>query len=192
MRLWGLADYFTVNISSPNTPGLRTLQSGDALDELLGRIAEARAGLRNPNADAPLFLKVAPDLDETAVGDIADAVVRHGFDAVIVSNTTLARPDTLRSPDRGESGGLSGAPLFEASTRVLSQFRQAGPGLTLIGVGGISSGEQAYAKIRAGASAVQFYSAMVFEGPGLVTRIKRDLATRLRADGFKSVAEARG
>ena len=190
-RLWGLADYFTVNISSPNTPGLRTLQSGDALDDLLGRLAATRAGLRGAS-DPPLFLKVAPDLMEADVGEIADAVRRHGFDGIIVSNTTLARPDSLTSPDRGETGGLSGAPLLVASTRVLAQFRAAAPDLPLIGVGGIASGADAYAKIRAGASAVQLYSAMVFEGPGLAVRIKRDLAARLRADGFSSVAEAVG
>ena len=190
-RLWGLADYFTVNISSPNTPGLRTLQTGEALDDLLGRLAETRAALRGA-ADPPLFLKVAPDLAEGEIGDLADSVGRHGFDAVIVSNTTLSRPESLTSPDRGESGGLSGAPLFELSTRVLKSFRQAAPALPLIGVGGIGSGADAYAKIRAGASAVQLYSVMVYEGPGLVPRIKRDLAARLRADGFTCVAEAVG
>ena len=190
-RLWGLADYFTVNISSPNTPGLRTLQTGEALDDLLGRLAEVRAALRE-TADPPLFLKVAPDLAEAEIGDLAGSVARHGFDAVIVSNTTLSRPDTLASPDRGETGGLSGAPLFELSTRVLKSFRQAAPTLPLIGVGGIGSGADAYAKIRAGASAVQLYSVMVYEGPGLVARIKRDLAARLHADGFASVAEAVG
>ena len=190
-RLWGLADYFTVNISSPNTPGLRTLQTGEALDDLLGRLAETRAALRGA-ADPPLFLKVAPDLAEAEIGDLADSVGRHGFDAVIVSNTTLSRPESLTSPDRGEGGGLSGAPLFELSTRVLRSFRQAAPDLPLIGVGGIGSGADAYAKIRAGASAVQLYSVMVYEGPGLVPRIKRDLAARLRADGFANVAEAVG
>ena len=190
-RLWGLADYFTVNISSPNTPGLRTLQTGEALDDLLGRVAETRAALRGA-ADPPLFLKVAPDLVEAEIGDLADSVVRHGFDAVIVSNTTLSRPESLTSPDRGETGGLSGAPLFELSTRVLKTFRQAAPALPLIGVGGIGSGADAYAKIRAGASAVQLYSVMVYEGPGLVSRIKHNLAARLRADGFASVADAVG
>ena len=190
-RLWGLADYFTVNISSPNTPGLRTLQTGEALDDLLGRVAETRAALRGA-ADPPLFLKVAPDLVEAEIGDLADSVVRHGFDAVIVSNTTLSRPESLTSPDRGETGGLSGAPLFELSTRVLKTFRQAAPALPLIGVGGIGSGADAYAKIRAGASAVQLYSVMVYEGPGLVSRIKHDLVARLRADGFASVADAVG
>ena len=190
-RLWPLADYFAVNISSPNTPGLRSLQSADALDDLLGRLAEARAGLAAP--DKPIFLKVAPDLGEDEVPPMVEACLRHRMDGLIVSNTTLARPETLRSRHAVETGGLSGAPLMESSTRVLGWFRAASDGaLPLIGVGGIASGADAYAKIRAGASAVQLYSALVFEGPGLVTRIKSDLAARLKADGFPTVADAVG
>jgi dihydroorotate dehydrogenase len=189
-RLSGLADYFTVNISSPNTPGLRALQTGEALAELLGRLAETRAGL---TGRAPIFLKVAPDLSEAEVEEIADAAAARGFDGIVVGNTTLSRPEGLKSRWRGEAGGLSGAPLTELSTRVLSWFHAAARGrLALIGVGGIGSGADAYAKLRAGASAVQLYSALVFEGPGLVTRIRRDLAARLKADGFASVAEAVG
>lgn len=190
-RLWPLADYFAVNISSPNTPGLRSLQSADALDALLGRLAEARAGLAAP--DKPIFLKVAPDLGEDEVPAMVEASLRHRMDGLIVSNTTLARPETLRSRHAVETGGLSGAPLMESSTRVLGWFRAASDGaLPLIGVGGIASGADAYAKIRAGASAVQLYSALVFEGPGLVPRIKSDLAARLKADGFATVADAVG
>jgi dihydroorotate dehydrogenase len=185
-RLTGLCDYFTVNVSSPNTPGLRDLQSKDALDELLGRLAEARTGA------TPVFLKVAPDLNDWEISDIVQAVTRHGFDGIIVSNTTLSRPETLTSPQKGETGGLSGAPLMPLSTQVLRRFREAAPALTLIGAGGVASGADAYVKIRAGANAVQLYSALVFEGPGLIGRIKRDLAARLRADGFASVAEAVG
>jgi len=190
-RLWGLASYFTINVSSPNTPGLRALQTRGALDELLGRLAEARDQL--PAAGGgPIFLKVAPDLDATEIETIAELTAAHGLSGLIVSNTTVTRP-SLRSRHAGESGGLSGAPLFELSTRVLRAFAAAAAGrLTLIGVGGIGSGADAYAKIRAGASAVQLYSALVFEGPGLAARIKRDLAERLRADGFRSVAEAVG
>ena len=190
-RLWPLADYFAVNISSPNTPGLRALQAEDALDDLLGRLGEARARLAAPNK--PVFLKVAPDLTEGEVPAMVEACLRHRMDGLIVSNTTLARPATLRSAQAHETGGLSGAPLMEASTRVLGWFREASKGaLPLVGVGGIASGADAYAKIRAGATAVQLYSALVFEGPGLVTRIKADLAARLKADGFTSVAEAVG
>jgi dihydroorotate dehydrogenase len=190
-RLWGLAAYFTINISSPNTPGLRALQTQAALEELLGRIAEAREAL--PAAGAvPLFLKVAPDLDSGEVETITETVVAHGLAGIMVSNTTVSRP-VLRSRFREEAGGLSGAPLKELSTRVLAEFAAAAAGrLALVGVGGIASGADAYAKIRAGACAVQLYSALVFEGPGLVTTIKRDLAARLRADGFASVAAAVG
>lgn len=190
-RLNGLADYFAVNISSPNTPGLRNLQSADALDDLLGRLASARAELPAPRS--PVFLKVAPDLDEAEVPTIIEACIRHRIDGLIVSNTTLARPDTLRSSLAHETGGLSGAPLMAPSTQVLGWFHQASAGrLPLIGVGGIASGADAYAKIRAGASAVQLYSAMIFEGPGLILRIKADLAARLKADGFAHVSDAVG
>jgi dihydroorotate dehydrogenase len=188
-RLWGLADYFTVNISSPNTPGLRALQTKAALEELLGRLAEVRATLPG---DYPVFLKVAPDLDEGEVGAIMASAAGYGLQGIIVSNTTVSRPDTLRSRLRGETGGLSGAPLMSLSTQVLRHFAEVNErDLALIGVGGVSSGADAYVKIRAGAHAVQLYSAMVYEGPGLIGRIKRDLAARLRADGFASVSEAR-
>ncbi|MDB5459636.1 MAG: hypothetical protein JWO72_1377 [Caulobacteraceae bacterium] len=194
--LWTLADYFTANISSPNTPGLRDLQSGQALDDLLGRLMEERRALDAATDDAaprPVFLKVAPDLDDTQIMDICDAVARHGLKGVIAGNTTLSRPDDLRSALRGEAGGLSGAPLMGPSTQVLRRFHACAAGrFPLIGVGGISSGSDAYAKIRAGACAVQLYSALVYGGPGLVGRIKRDLAARLRADGFVSVVEAVG
>jgi len=193
-RVFGLCDYVTVNISSPNTPGLRALQSKDALAELAGRLSEVReerraATGRNP----PLLVKVAPDLDDDEIIALTETALSFGIDGLIVSNTTLARPDTLRSEQRGEAGGLSGAPLMTPSTRVLGAFHAAAKGrLTLIGAGGIASGADAYAKIRAGASAVQLYSALVYEGPGLVPRVARELALRLKADGFASVAEAVG
>ncbi|RYF95759.1 MAG: dihydroorotate dehydrogenase (quinone), partial [Caulobacteraceae bacterium] len=189
-RLWGLADYFTVNISSPNTPGLRALQTRAALDDLLGRLAEARKGLAG---DAAVFLKVAPDLEDDEIEAIVATSADHGLAGIIVSNTTIGRPATLMSRQASEAGGLSGAPLMGPSTYILGRFHAANDrGLVLIGAGGVASGADAYAKIRAGAQAVQLYSAMVYEGPGLVGRIKRDLADRLRADGFGSVAEAVG
>jgi dihydroorotate dehydrogenase len=190
-RLWGLASYFTLNISSPNTPGLRALQTKAALEELLGRAAETRDAL--PAAGlVPMFLKVAPDLEDGEVEAIVETVAANGLSGIIVSNTTISRPP-LKSAQAGEAGGLSGAPLTELSTRMLRTFAQASAGrVALIGVGGIGSGADAYAKIRAGACAVQLYSALVFEGPALVGRIKRELATRLRADGFKSVQDAVG
>ena len=189
-RLWPLADYFTVNISSPNTPGLRDLQSGDALKDLLGRIAETRRSLQAQEGHRPVFLKVAPDLKRAQIEQVAEAAIAHGLDALIVGNTTLSRPAHLLSPHAMETGGLSGAPLMDLSTRVLSQFREAARGrIALIGVGGIASGADAYVKIRAGASAVQLYTAMIYQGPGLVVQIKRDLSRRLRADGFSTIAE---
>ena len=192
-RLWSLAGYFTANISSPNTPGLRALQGRAALDDLLGRLAEARGMLAADSGDRPVFLKVAPDLDLAEIDDICASVLAHRLDGIIVGNTTLSRPDGLRSPGRDEAGGLSGAPLFDLSTRVLRQFHErAGKDLVLIGSGGVGDGAQAYAKIRAGARAVQLYTAMVYRGPGLVRAIGRDLAARLRADGFTQVSEAVG
>ena len=182
----GVASYFTVNVSSPNTPGLRNLQGRAALDDLLGRLAEARGA-------EPLFLKIAPDLTEADVAMIVEACLAHGVDGLIVSNTTLDRPDSLRSVHAGESGGLSGAPLKDKALTALRWAHGASQGrLALIGVGGIASGADAYACIRAGASAVQVYSALIYEGPGLIMRIRRDLADRLRAEGFGSVAEAVG
>jgi dihydroorotate dehydrogenase len=190
-RLWGLASYFTINISSPNTPGLRALQTKAALEELLGRLAEARDGLP-AEACVPMFLKVAPDLEAGEVETMVEACLARGLAGIIVSNTTVSRP-ALASRFARETGGLSGAPLTALSTRVLGEFAQAAAGrLALVGVGGIASGADAYAKIRAGASAVQLYSALVFEGPGLVGRIKRELAERLRADGFASLGAAVG
>ncbi len=187
-RLAGLADYFTVNISSPNTPGLRALQGRGALDDLLGRIHEAR-----PADGAPVFLKIAPDLIGEEIGMIVEASIAHRIDALIVSNTTLERPASLRSAYKGEAGGLSGAPLKPFAQKALEAAAEAAGGrLPLIAVGGIADGADAWARIRAGASAVQIYSAMIYEGPGMVGRIKRDLAARLRAEGVSSVAEAVG
>ena len=187
-RLAGLADYFTVNISSPNTPGLRALQGREALDDLLGRINEAR-----PADGAPVFLKIAPDLIREEIGMIVEASLAHHIDALIVSNTTLERPATLKSGFAGEAGGLSGAPLKPFAQKALEAAAEASAGrLPLIAVGGIESGADAWARVRAGASAVQVYSALIYEGPGLVGAIKRDLAARLRAEGFSRISEAVG
>jgi len=185
-RLRGLSDYVTVNVSSPNTPGLRALQGRAALDDLLGRLNEAR-----PGDPTPVFLKVAPDLTADEIALIVEASLDHRIDALIVSNTTLDRPDSLRSAYRAETGGLSGAPLAAGAAAALRAAAEASAGrLPLIAVGGIGSGDEAYARIRAGACAIQLYSALIFEGPGLVGRIKRDLAARLRSDGFSTVIEA--
>jgi dihydroorotate dehydrogenase len=192
-RLWDLADYFVLNVSSPNTPGLRALQGAEALDDLLTRVAAKRGELAARSGEHPIFLKVAPDLDRGEIAAIVEAAVSHRIDAIIVGNTTTARPETLTSPHRAETGGLSGAPLMAPSTEVLRHFFAAARGrLKLIGTGGIVTGADAYAKILAGASAVQLYSAMVYAGPGLIGRIRRDLATLLAADGYMSVADAVG
>lgn len=185
-RLAGLADYFTINVSSPNTPGLRALQGREALDDLLGRVAEARG-------PQPVFLKIAPDLTPDEIRLIVEAALAWGVDGLIVSNTTLERPAELTSPQRAESGGLSGAPLKPIARRALAAAVEAAQGrLPLISAGGIDSGEEALARLRMGASAVQLYSALVYSGPGLVRRINADLAKRLRSEGFSSVAEAVG
>ena len=191
-RLWGLADYFTANISSPNTPGLRDLQGGEALTDLLGRLAETRAAL-SASGKAPIFLKVAPDLNDAQIDAIVEAALASGLDALIVGNTTLERPVSLRSANAAQTGGLSGAPLMPLSTAVLARFQaKADRRIALIGAGGVAGGADAYVKIRAGASAVQLYSAMVYEGPGLVARVRRELSALLKADGFATVAEAVG
>lgn len=192
-RLWGHCDYFTINISSPNTPGLRKLQGADEMDDLLGRLSETRALLTGDDPSVPMFLKVAPDVETTQIERIVEQARTYGLNAIIVSNTTIDRPDTLTHPHKGEGGGLSGQPLFEKSTRVLGEFADAANGsIDLIGVGGVSSGEQAYAKIRAGAKAVQLYSALVFHGPQLVAEICKDLEAQILADGFKNIGEAVG
>ncbi|MBY8826636.1 quinone-dependent dihydroorotate dehydrogenase [Hephaestia mangrovi] len=184
-RASAVADYVTINISSPNTPGLRDLQHGDALAELLAACDQARGR-------TPLFLKVAPDLDSPAIDAIVRAAIDNRIDALIVANTTISRPD-LRSANAGEAGGLSGAPLAALSRQRLADFRTAsGARIPLVSVGGIDSAEEAYARIRAGASLVQLYTALVYEGPGLASRIAKGLAERLRRDGFARLGDAIG
>ncbi|WP_293881737.1 quinone-dependent dihydroorotate dehydrogenase [Sphingomonas sp.] len=182
-----VGDYLAINISSPNTPGLRALQDAGALRELLAAVRDARA-----SGGPPVFLKVAPDLEPADIADIVRAAIDHGIDALIVANTTLSRPP-LTSRYAVESGGLSGAPLRSLALDRLRDFRgNTGGQLTLIAAGGIASADDAYARIRAGASLVQLYSALVYEGPGLAKRITRGLLARLEADGFGTVAEAVG
>ncbi len=191
-RMAPLADYLVVNVSSPNTPGLRALQGKAPLAALIARCLEARQAAM-PAQAPPLLLKIAPDLTEEDKVDIAAVALESGIDGLIVSNTTIARPAGLDPIYAGEAGGLSGAPLFAPATAVLrDMYRLTGGRLPLIGVGGIGSAEQAYAKIRAGAALVQLYSALVFDGPALVGRIKRGLAGLLARDGFASVAAAVG
>ena len=185
-----MASYLVVNVSSPNTPGLRALQGRQALADLLAAVQEA---LTKERRQPPLLVKIAPDLTAEDMADIAAVALQSGIDGVIATNTTISRPDSLTDAHRGETGGLSGRPLLAISTGVLAEmYRLTAGRLPLIGVGGISSGAEAYAKIRAGASLVQFYSAMVYEGPHLADRIRRELAVLLRNDGCASVSEAVG
>ena len=182
-------DFATVNVSSPNTEKLRDLQGKDALGALLNGVLETNAGLSTP---IPIFLKIAPDLTPDEIADIADVAHDTGISGIIATNTTLSR-DGLISKDRGEQGGLSGAPLFEKSTSVLAQLSQlCGPDIPLIGVGGVSTAAQAYEKIRAGASAVQLYTALVYGGLSMVSDIAKGLDALLERDGFSNVADAVG
>ncbi|MCC7017002.1 MAG: quinone-dependent dihydroorotate dehydrogenase [Rhodospirillales bacterium] len=192
-RLSPLADYLVVNVSSPNTPGLRALQGREPLARLLAAVREARDEAVPTGARPPLLVKIAPDLADDDLKDIAEVARALPVDGIIATNTTVARPPGLKDPQRGESGGLSGKPLFEPSTRALAKlYELTGGTLPLVGVGGVASGMESYAKIRAGASLVQLYTALVYEGPGLVGAIKRELAELLRRDGFSSVAAAVG
>ncbi len=189
-----LVDYLVINVSSPNTPGLRTLQRREALEDLIGRGLTARArAVTDAASRPPLLVKIAPDLDAAKRRDIAELALAMRLDGLIAGNTTVARPAELRAPDKDEAGGLSGRPLFAPSTAFLADmYRLTGGRIPLIGCGGVASGAAAYAKLRAGAALVQLYTALVFEGPDLIPRIKRDLAKLLRDDGFGSVAEAVG
>jgi dihydroorotate dehydrogenase len=182
-----VADYLTINISSPNTPGLRALQEAAALDALLAGVMDARG-----EGGPPVFLKVAPDLEPADIDAMSRVVIDRKVDALIVSNTTIARPP-LSSPFAGEQGGLSGEPLRALALARLRAFRHATGGqVPLIAAGGIASTADAYARIRAGASLVQLYSALVYEGPGLAKRIAKGLVPLLERDGFKTLAEAVG
>ena len=179
------ADYVTINISSPNTPGLRDLQAQPALGELLAATREAAGA-------TPLFLKVAPDLDGPGIDSVARAAIDHRLDAIVIGNTTVDRPP-LRSANAGESGGLSGAPLAVLARQRLADLRRAtGGGIALVAAGGIDSGAEAYARIRAGASLVQLYTALVYQGPGLPMRMLAELDACLARDGFASLGEAIG
>ncbi|MDA8586442.1 quinone-dependent dihydroorotate dehydrogenase [Rhodobacteraceae bacterium] len=180
-----LVDFATVNVSSPNTEKLRDLQGADALRALL-------AGVMAERGDTPVFLKIAPDLTDAEIAGIADVAIESGVQAIIATNTTLSR-DGLKDGQKGEAGGLSGRPLLAPSTRVLARlYRETGGSMPLVGVGGISSAADAYSKIKAGATAVQLYTAMVYSGLSLAHRIARGLDEMLTNDGYASVDEARG
>lgn len=191
LAIRGFADYLVVNVSSPNTPGLRDLQGPDRLGPILKRV---RARLATAGGPAPpLLVKVAPDIGSGHCRTIVDTVLGEGADGLIVANTTTARPQGLKSPHRTEAGGLSGRPLFGPSTALLAEMRRLTRGrIPLIGVGGIASAADAYAKIRAGAALVELYTALIYQGPGLIARILDGVAERLRADGFASLGQAVG
>jgi dihydroorotate dehydrogenase len=188
--LAAVSDYLTINVSSPNTPGLRDLQKASELRDLLTAVRVARSSIASK---VPLLLKISPDLDPVSMDQIAEISLEHRIDGVIVSNSTTRRPADLRSKWKSQQGGLSGLPLMELSTRALLEMRKRmGSRAVLVGTGGIASGADAYAKIRAGAHLVQLYTALTFSGPSLVTKIKRDLVHLLRLDGFDNISAAVG
>ena len=189
-----VASYFTVNVSSPNTPGLRNLQQSAALDDLLAKVIDARERVRKNAGDSPVLLKIAPDLSLAELDDVVHIARSRRVDGMIVANTTLARPSTLREQARAkEQGGLSGRPLFRLSTRMVAEtYVRAEGAFPLIGVGGIDSGGAALTKIRAGASLIQLYSSLVYKGLGLVDDIKNDLASTLLRTGRDSLSEIVG
>ncbi len=188
-RFAEVADYLTINISSPNTPGLRNLQADEALERLLGAVLKARS---KASVRVPVLLKIAPDLDEKALDSIARVVLATDLDGLIVSNTTITRDPVEGMENATETGGLSGKPLFNLSTRKLAQVRQRVGTLPIIGVGGIHSPESAVAKFEAGADAIQLYSALVFGGLDMLDRIKRGLAAAVRSRGLTSVSQLTG
>jgi dihydroorotate dehydrogenase len=189
-----VASYFTVNVSSPNTPGLRNLQQAAELDDLLARVIDARERVRKNAGDSPVLLKIAPDLSLADLDDVVHVARSRGVDGMIVANTTIGRPSTLREQARSkEQGGLSGRPLFRLSTRMVAEtFVRVEGAFPLIGAGGIDSGGAALTKIRAGASLIQLYSALVYKGVGLVDSIKADLSSTLLRTGRESLSEIVG
>ncbi|XP_067105086.1 dihydroorotate dehydrogenase (quinone), mitochondrial [Osmerus mordax] len=187
-----LADYLVVNVSSPNTPGLRDLQSKDELRQLLHKVLKERDALQG-GSKPPVLVKIAPDLTHQDKQDIADVITELGVDGLMISNTTVSRPDNLKDPQKCEVGGLSGRPVMELSTHTVREMYSLTKGkVPIIGVGGVSSGQDAMEKIRAGASLVQLYTALIYQGPPVVNKIKRELEQLLTEQGFSSVSEAVG
>lgn len=188
-RLGRYADYLTINISSPNTPGLRDLQKAEHLSSLIEQVLRARDRVEAP----PIFLKVSPDLTDLEIASISRAVLREGIDGLVVGNTTISRPDELKSSNASQEGGLSGKPLRALALAALRGFRsELGSQVPLIGVGGIASAEDAYERIRSGATLIQLYTALAYSGPSLVSRINNGLVACMQRDGFTSISEAIG
>lgn len=188
------ADYLVANISSPNTPGLRAMQGREILADMIDRVQKARArAVPDESARPPFIVKIAPDLDEAERADIAAVILDAGVDGLTVANTTVQRPSEMTDRQTDEAGGLSGAPLFPIALEIIGDmYRRTEGKVPIIGCGGVASGADAYAMIRAGASLVQLYTALVFHGPGLIPRIKRELTDLLKRDGFAHVADAVG
>ncbi|MBT07370.1 MAG: dihydroorotate dehydrogenase (quinone) [Rhodospirillaceae bacterium] len=193
-KLAPLVDYLVVNISSPNTPGLRAWQSKENLHTLISTLQDKRAGLTsNAGQNVPLLIKLAPDLDRQSRADIAAVAIKCKVDGLLISNTTLDRPASLIGKNRAESGGLSGQPLFERSTQILADmYKRVNGDIALIGIGGVASGQDAYKKIRAGASIIQLYTALIYKGPELIEEIKSTLSAYIKRDGFPNITSAIG
>jgi len=190
-RVGSLADYLVVNVSCPNTPGLVQWQTADRLAQIVGAARDALGSMDGKKP--PLLVKIAPDLSDNDLAAVAKVALSVGVDGLIAANTTVALPSSLRSSSAPEAGGLSGPALFEPATRALGILYQlTGGALPIIGCGGVASGADAYTKIRAGASLIQLYTALIYGGPGLVREIKQSLAAKLKSDGFRSFAEAVG
>jgi dihydroorotate dehydrogenase len=189
-----VADYFTVNVSSPNTPGLRNMQQAHILDDLLAKVIDARERMREKAGDSPVLLKIAPDLSLAELDEVVHVARSRRVDGMIVANTTVARPSTLREVERAkEQGGLSGRPLFRLSTRMVAEtYVRVEGAFPLVGVGGIDSGGAALTKIRAGASLIQLYSPLIYKGLALVEAIKNDLASTLLRTGREHLSEIVG
>lgn len=191
--LRNIADYVTVNVSSPNTPGLRSFQQVEKLEELLNTLITASLNHNDANRPLPLLLKIAPDLRNEDIHEIVDVAVSSGISGIIISNTTLSRPKNLLDAKQGEAGGLSGAPLFELSTQKLAQtFLAAKQRIPIVGVGGVDSAETAYTKVKAGASLIQLYTALIYKGPRLFTEINKGLSEALKNDNIEHISEAVG
>ena len=191
--LRNIADYVTVNVSSPNTPGLRSFQQVEKLEELLNTLITASWENSDSNRRIPLLLKIAPDLTNEDINEIVDVAVSSGISGIIISNTTISRPKNLLDAKQGEPGGLSGAPLFELSTQKLAQtFLAAKQRIPIIGVGGVDSAETAYTKVKAGASLIQLYTALIYKGPRLFSEINKGLSEALKNDNIDHISEAVG
>lgn len=193
-RFWPVANYFTANISSPNTPGLRDLQTGEALRQLLARVLDKRDAMAADSGRArPVFLKIAPDLDQQQMKEIAGEISNSTLDGLIVSNTTISRDHVASDPHKSEAGGLSGRPLFERSTIILARMRQLlGKDFPIVGIGGIDSVETAWSKLEAGANLLQLYTGMVYQGPCIASRINKGLLQRLQAEKLDHISQISG